>query len=107
MRWTRRPILNYLFTFVCAASLALCTAAVVIWVRSYWIDDAYRFQYTIPGQPGTIRQVTVVSARGGALINIAQWRYSDGSVGEDDQPWQRGVSGRVEAGDYPSARSPF
>ena len=63
-----RRAFRRLFTFSAAVSLVLCTASVVLWVRSYEVADDISF--------GRLTAAYFTSSRGGVLLTVVDWRRS-------------------------------
>lgn len=63
-------MLRRLFTLMSAASLVLCVATSVLWVRSYWLSD----QYVV--HPSTSRQFQVESRYGTIWLRTGSLTYS-------------------------------
>ncbi|MDB5296507.1 MAG: hypothetical protein JWO31_2490, partial [Phycisphaerales bacterium] len=55
------PMPRRVFTLLSAASLVLCAATCVLWVRSYWVVDSYGWD-----RPGGHRQLS--SCRGSVIL---------------------------------------
>ena len=62
-----------LFTLAAALSAALCVAACVLWVRSYWAGDAVSINLPQFGRPLADETLNLVSGRGGLCVSVDWW----------------------------------
>ena len=64
-----RRVRRFFFNFLSAASLVLCVATVVLWVRSYWAADVIAYCWT-EGNGGELRHGGVESSRGRVWVGV-------------------------------------
>jgi hypothetical protein len=85
-----------LFNLLAAISLLLCASTIVMWVRSYWVDEAFmKFHYLPPDmsaatadfQPRANQQFTDVSVLQGELLVVRTLRPVGHS--ETNEGWTR------------------
>ena len=84
-----RRLARRLFTLCSVASLLLCVALCVLWVRSYWVSDVYcqrraKGELTVGSLRGGAYVLSITDAPDKSATVIPQPGYSATELGPDD-----------------------
>jgi hypothetical protein len=107
-----RRLARYILNALTIASLLLCAASVVLWVRSHWLLEFVEW-HAIDRTGGTVRVVSIGARAQSGLAGIGWQRdsWTGPSQKETDDvaavPWQNGFTKRAlpATGKWPEAHS--